>query len=131
MRPKRVAEKLFQGNREEHEYSLSLGRHFAGDRFQVQTAGIEAHGKNPRAITVMPAVDINVSAQQSKRVTEAVIAAANLVVTVCGDAGERCPGLPGDTQKEHWPLVDPAVAVGDEEAVMAVFRARLVEFVRV
>ena len=31
--------------------------------------------------------------------------------------------LPPGTRKEHWPLNDPAKAIGTEEEIMAVFRA--------
>jgi len=90
---------------------------------QVQSAGIEAHGKNPRAIAVMAEAGVNISTQESTRVTEEMLQAADLVVTVCGHADEHCPTLPTGTLKEHWPLDDPAKASGDEEQIMNVFRA--------
>lgn len=90
---------------------------------QVQSAGIEAHGKNPRAIAVMQEAGVDIAAQPSTRATEDMLHAADLVVTVCGHADEHCPVLPPGTRKEHWPLEDPARASGSEEQVMAVFRA--------
>lgn len=89
----------------------------------VESAGIEAHGKNPRAIAVMAEAGIDISGQQSTRATGAMIDAAEVVVTVCGHADERCPVLRAGTRKEHWPLHDPARAAGTEEEIMAVFRA--------
>jgi arsenate reductase len=99
------------------------GRHFGGDRIEVQSAGIEAHGKNPRAIAVMKDGGIDISGQESTKVTQAMIDAADVVVTVCGHADEHCPALPATVRKIHWPLNDPARASGTEEEVMAVFRA--------
>jgi arsenate reductase len=90
---------------------------------QVQSAGIEAHGKNPRAIAVMQEVGIDISSQESTKVTDAMLAEADYLVTVCGHADEHCPVVPKGTQKEHWPLDDPAKAAGTEEEIMAVFRA--------
>ena len=90
---------------------------------QVQSAGIEAHGKNPRAIAVMQEVGIDISKQESTKVTDAMLAEADYLVTVCGHADEHCPVVPKGTQKEHWPLDDPAKAAGTEEEIMAVFRA--------
>jgi arsenate reductase len=98
-------------------------RKLAAEWLQVQSAGIEAHGKNPRAIAVMAEAGVDISAQESTRVTEDMLQAADLVITVCGHADEHCPVLPPGTRKEHWPLDDPAKASGDEEQVMNVFRA--------
>jgi arsenate reductase len=95
----------------------------AAGRIEVQSAGIEAHGKNPRAIAVMNEAGIDISGQESTKVTPAMIDAADVVVTVCGHADEHCPVLPASVRKIHWPLNDPAKASGTEEEIMAVFRA--------
>jgi arsenate reductase len=95
----------------------------AAGRIEVQSAGIEAHGKNPRAIKVMAEAGIDISGQESTRVTPEMIDAADVVVTVCGHADEHCPALPATERKIHWPLNDPARASGTEEEIMAVFRA--------
>ena len=91
--------------------------------FEIQSAGIETHGKNPRAIAVMKEAGIDISNQQSTKVTDDMLAQADLVVTVCGHADEHCPLLPAGCKKEHWPLEDPAKAQGDEEEIMHQFRA--------
>lgn len=85
--------------------------------------GIEAHGKNPHAIAVMGEVSIDISGQESTRVDDAMLQAADLVVTGCGHADEHCPILPPGTRKEHWPLDGPARASGSEDEIMPVFRA--------
>jgi len=90
--------------------------------YQVQSAGIEAHGKNPRAIAVMADAGVDISAQESTRLTDAMLEQADLVVTVCGHADENCPLLPPGTKKVHWPLSDPAKATGTEEEIMQIFR---------
>jgi arsenate reductase len=98
-------------------------RHFAGNAFGVQSAGIEAHGKNPHAISIMQEAGIDISGQESTRVTPAMLEQADLVVTVCGHADEHCPVLPPGTRKIHWPLDDPARATGTKEEIQQVFRA--------
>jgi len=90
---------------------------------EARSAGIEAHGKNPRAIAVMREAGVDISHQESTRVTPEMLAWADLVVTVCGHADEHCPVLPSGVQKKHWPLEDPAKATGTEEQIMAKFRA--------
>lgn len=97
--------------------------HLGGDWLEVQSAGIESHGKNPRAIEVMREAGVDISQQESTKLTNEMLATANYVVTVCGHADENCPLLPAGTRKEHWPLNDPAKATGSEDEIMAVFRA--------
>jgi arsenate reductase len=99
------------------------GRFLGGDHIVVHSAGIEAHGKNPRAIAVMREVGIDISGQESTIVTNEMIGDANIVVTVCGHADEQCPVLPPSVKKIHWPLSDPAKARGTEDEIMAEFRA--------
>ena len=100
-------------------YLRSLGQ----GRVEALSAGIEAHGKNPRAIAIMAEDGVDISAQESTRLTEAMLADVDLVVTVCGHADEHCPVLPPSTRRLHWPLTDPAKAEGTEEEVIAQFRA--------
>lgn len=97
-------------------------RHLGGDRVEVKSAGIEAHGKNARAIAVMGEAGVDISGQDSTRVSEDMIRNADVVVTVCGHADEHCPVLPPGVKKIHWPLEDPAKATGTEAEIMAKFR---------
>ena len=114
---------LCTGNSCRSQIAEGWARHLGGDAITVQSAGIEAHGKNPRAISVMQEAGIDISQQESTRVTPAMLEQADLVVSVCGHADEHCPVLPPDTRKVHWPLSDPAKAEGTEEQIMQVFRA--------
>lgn len=100
-------------------WANSLGK----DWVEASSAGIEAHGKNPRAITVMREAGVDISRQDSRRVTPEMLAWADLVVTVCGHADESCPALPAGVQKKHWPLEDPAKATGTEDEILRKFRA--------
>jgi len=92
-------------------------------RVEVQSAGIEAHGKNPRAIAVMQEAGVDISQQESTKLTPAILEWADVLVTVCGHADEHCPAIPGTKQKIHWPLTDPARATGSEEQIMQQFRS--------
>jgi arsenate reductase len=114
---------LCTGNSCRSQMAEGWARHFAGSGFDIQSAGIEAHGKNPRAISIMQEAGIDISGQESTRVTPAMLEQADLVVTVCGHADEHCPVLPPGTRKVHWPLDDPAKATGTEEEILQVFRA--------
>lgn len=113
---------LCTGNSCRSQIAEGWARYLGGNFCQVQSAGIESHGKNPRAIAVMQDAGVDISHQESTRLTDEVLASADYLVTVCGHADEYCPALPAGMRKEHWPLADPARATGSEEEIMAVFR---------
>lgn len=99
------------------------GKQFAPADWKITSAGIEEHGKNPRAIKVMAETGIDISNQESTRLTGDMLDQADLVITVCGNADEHCLDLPAETRKQHWPLEDPAKATGTEDEILDVFRA--------
>ena len=114
---------LCTGNSCRSQIAEGWARYLGGSGITVQSAGIEAHGKNPRAIAVMQEAGIDISQQESTRLTDDMLASADVLVTVCGHADENCPVVPAGIKKIHWPLEDPAKASGSEELVMQVFRA--------
>ena len=114
---------LCTGNSCRSQMAEGWARKLGSDGLSVQSAGIEAHGKNPRAIAVMQEVGVDISGQASTKLTDAMLNAADYLVTVCGHADEHCPVVPAHVRKEHWPLTDPAKATGTEEEIMTTFRA--------
>ena len=113
---------LCTGNSCRSQMAEGWTRYLANELCTVQSAGIEAHGRNPGAIAVMQEAGVDISGQQSTVITEGMLREANVVVTVCGHADEVCPALPQGVSKIHWPLPDPAKATGSEDEIMAVFR---------
>lgn len=114
---------LCTGNSCRSQMAEGWARLLGGADVAVESAGIEAHGKNPRALAVMAEKGVDISDQESTVVDDAMLARADVVVTVCGHADEMCPTLPTSVRKIHWPLADPAKATGSEEEIMAAFRA--------
>ena len=114
---------LCTGNSCRSQMAEGWGKHLGRDFVEVESAGVEAHGKNPRAIAVMREAGVDISGQESTRVTDEMIRRADIVVTVCGHADEHCPVLPPGVKKIHWPLSDPAKATGTEAEILAQFRA--------
>jgi len=114
---------LCTGNSCRSQMAEGWGKHLGHNVAEFESAGIEAHGKNPRAIAVMREAGVDISGQESTRVTDDMIRRADIVVTVCGHADEHCPVLPPGKKKIHWPLTDPAKATGTEEEILAQFRA--------
>ena len=114
---------LCTGNSCRSQIAEGWAKRIGGDSVVVQSAGIEAHGKNPRAIEVMQEIGIDISGQESTIVDETMLRNVDVVVTVCGHADEQCPVLPPGITKLHWPLTDPAKATGTDEEIMIEFRA--------
>jgi arsenate reductase len=93
-------------------------RAFAGDRFEIESAGTRATKIHPLAVRVMREVGVDISGQQSKSIDD-VGEGWDVVVTVC-DA--NCPIPPRSGLKLRWSFPDPALAGGDEDARVAAFR---------
>ena len=98
------------------------------DRYQVFSAGIEAHGLNPIAVQVMREAGVDISNQQSQTLEGIEDVPLDLVITVCSHADENCPVLPGETQKIHVPFDDPPalakLAANEEQALRHYRRVR-------
>ncbi|WP_411954678.1 arsenate reductase (thioredoxin) [Alkalibacillus sp. S2W] len=113
---------LCTGNSCRSQMAEGLGRQLLGDEWEVHSAGIEAHGVNPKAVEMMDEVGIDIRDQQSAVIDRDLLNRASLVITLCGDAKENCPVTPPNVETDHWGLVDPAKAEGSEEEVNQVFR---------
>lgn len=97
-------------------------RHWAGDRFEVHSAGSEATSVRPEAIRVMAEMSIDISGQTSKTLERYLSDRWDWVITVCDRARESCPVFPGAEHASHWGFDDPSAAEGSEEERLAVFR---------
>jgi arsenate reductase len=94
-----------------------------GDQYEVKSAGLEAHGLNPRAVQIMKEAGIDISANSSNVIDPEILNRADYVITLCGHADEHCPViLNNKVVKWHWGFEDPAKAVGTEAEIMLQFR---------
>ncbi|HEY9326031.1 MAG TPA: arsenate reductase ArsC [Candidatus Limnocylindria bacterium] len=93
-------------------------RSFAGDRFEVQSAGTKSTSVHPLAVSVMRELGVDISKQTSKSVDE-VGEGWDVVVTVCDSS---CPVPPRSGLKLRWKLPDPSAASGTEAERVEVFR---------
>lgn len=114
---------LCTGNSCRSQMAEGFARALGGDRWEVHSAGLEAHGPNPRAVRVMAEAGIDISRQTSDTIDPHLLEQMDVIITLCGDAEERCPVTPPRAHREHWPLPDPARATGTEEEILARFRA--------
>ena len=97
-------------------------RSMAGDRFEAGSAGTEKTSVNPLAIRAMAELGIDIASHTSKRYEDVMSPPWGYVITVCDDANEHCPVVPGSVKRLHWSFEDPSRATGDEEQQLAVFR---------
>lgn len=114
---------LCTGNSCRSQLAEAYLRHFAGDRAEVYSAGVETHGVNPGAIATMKEDGIDISSHTSNHVDEYRDIDFDFVITVCDHAREVCPYFPTNAQKFHHNFPDPAKATGDEATIMASFKA--------
>jgi len=99
-----------------------FGKKYLSKEYSVYSAGIEAHGLNPKAVQVMAESGIDISTQTSDVIDPELLNQADLIITLCGDANDRCPMTPPHVKRDHWGFDDPAKASGSEEERLAVFR---------
>jgi arsenate reductase len=97
-------------------------RAMAGDRFESGSAGTEKTSVNPLAIRAMAELGIDLGEHTSKLYADVASGAWDYLITVCDDANERCPWVPGSVKRLHWSFPDPSRATGSEEERLAVFR---------
>ncbi len=88
----------------------------------IFSAGLEPKSVHLMAIKVMQEVGIDISKQESKNIYEIPLDKINIVITLCGDAAERCPIFPGKVKRIHWAIEDPAKAQGSQEEIIKIFR---------
>ena len=114
---------LCTGNSCRSQIAEGYGHKFLDSKeFEVKSAGIETHGLNPRAVKVMAEDGIDITTQTSDLIDTDYFKKADLIITLCGDARDKCPTIPVGVTHEHWGLEDPAKATGTEEEILSVFR---------
>jgi protein-tyrosine-phosphatase len=88
------------------QMALGFFNALADERAVAYSGGSEPAAQvNPVAVAAMAEKGIDITGEQPKRWTEAMLESADVVVTMgCGDT---CPYVPG-TRYVDWPLPDPA-----------------------
>lgn len=112
---------LCTGNSCRSQMAEGFAKDIFGEDWIVKSAGIETHGLNPRAVSSMKLAGIDISQQTSTLIDQDYLMSCDVVVTLCGDAKDKCPMTPPEVKRIHWPLPDPAQATGSETEIMKVF----------
>jgi arsenate reductase len=115
---------LCTGNSARSQMAEAMLRKYAGNRFEVYSAGLEPKGLNPYMIKVMEEAGYDMSLHFSKSINsfDDGKATFDFLITVCGDAEKKCPYFPRASTRFHWPIEDPAEFLGSPEEILQKFR---------
>ena len=113
---------LCTGNSARSQMAEGFLRRYAGDQYEVLSAGTKPSKLNPLAVEAMREIGIDISHQHSKDVAEFLGTPIQYLITVCDRAKESCPIFPGAFEFLSWSFDDPAEAQGTHDEKLAVFR---------
>lgn len=100
-------------------------KQLAGDRFQVESAGLEPGKLNPLVVEAMKEVGIDISQNKTKSVFDMHSQGKtyDYVITVCDESESKaCPTFPGGAEKLHWGFEDPSRLEGTDEEKLSKIR---------
>jgi len=102
----------------------ALLRKYAGDHFEVHSAGLEPKPIHPYTRQVMEEIGLDLKGHDSQSLMEYMGKMHfGYLITVCAEADKSCPAVfPGIGQRLHWPFDDPAAFVGSNEEKLHKFR---------
>ena len=110
------------GNSARSQMAEGFARAYGKEKVEAFSAGMEPRELNPFTVEVMLERGIDISHHRSKAFSEELASAMDYVITVCGNAEERCPLLPPEVRGLHWPLEDPAQTEGTPQEIRETFR---------
>lgn len=96
-----------------------------GDHYAALSAGTHPRAVHPLAIRAMAELGIDLSedaGHRAKSLDEFAGQTFDVAVTVCDDAAQECPHIPGAQRQEHWSFPDPSAVSGTEEERLDAFR---------
>ncbi len=99
-----------------------LANHLLGGNIEAFSAGTEATRVNSMAIKVLMELGIDISGHRSKTLDEFIGHSFDYVITLCGDANEKCPLFFGGVQRIHQGFDDPSRLIGSEKELLPEFR---------
>lgn len=101
-----------------HGYLKTLAK----GKANIYSAGIETHGLNPGAVSIMAEDNIDISDHTSNHVDEYQDVNWDYIITVCDHANENCPFIPApQAVRLHHNFSDPSKVTGSEEEIHEAF----------
>jgi protein-tyrosine-phosphatase len=115
------------GNAARSQMAEALLRQLGGGAFEVFSAGTNPRRISPNTVRVLDEAGIDATGARSKSVREFIGGSFDYVVTVCDDARESCPRIPGARTTLHWSIPDPSLAEAAGQDALGVFRRTLAD----
>ncbi|MEN9511786.1 MAG: hypothetical protein RLZZ370_1605 [Bacteroidota bacterium] len=112
---------LCTGNSCRSQMAHAYLEHFLAGTGQVYSAGIETHGLNPGAVSILKEDGLDITHHTSNHVNEYQQVHFDLMLTVCDHAKEHCPWIPGDALRIHHNFSDPSKVQGTSEEIHSAF----------
>ena len=112
---------LCTGNSCRSQMADGLVNHDFAGRLAAVSAGTEPQGLNPRAVQVMAEIGIDISGNSSDHLSKYEGQPFDYVITLCGDANEKCPLFFGGVKRLHMGFPD-LPREGAEEELLNVYR---------
>ena len=115
---------LCTGNSARSQIAAAYLERYAGDRFEVYSAGTEpADRVHPLAVEVMREQGFEITATPEHYRDYLGKLAPYFLIIVCDGAAKACPSVwPGSMERLHWPFEDPAAAEGTDQQKLDKFR---------
>ncbi len=91
---------------------------YGGDRFEVESAGLEPGKLNPIVVEAMREAGIDISQNKTKSVFDFSKQGKqyDYVITVCDESQSgTCPAFPGGGKRLHWGFSDPSIFQGTDQ----------------
>ncbi len=115
---------LCTGNSARSQMAEAFLRAYAGDYFDVYSAGLEPKPINPMTYQVMAERGLDLNGHTSKNIKSFIgNTSFEYMITVCAQAKEMCPIFPGMGIRMHWDVANPSALEGSPEEKLAGFRA--------
>ena len=105
---------LCTGNSCRSQIAEGIAHSIFDDSYQIESAGTEKHGVNPNAIQTLKEIDVDISSYTSKIIELSRLNDFDIIITLCGDAKDKCPVFDTTTQHIHMGVEDPAIFIGNE-----------------
>jgi arsenate reductase len=113
---------LCTGNSARSQIAEGLMKLMGGEQWEVRSAGILPSYVHPLAVRVMEEVGIDISKQSSKSQDLFLKEEFDYIITLCDHAAKACPNFPGQGNRLHWSIEDPAMSIGTMDERVALFR---------
>ncbi len=113
---------LCTGNSCRSQMAEGWAKSLKSDVIDAYSAGVKPIHVSEKAIEVMADADVDISDQFSKNVECLAEIDFDYVITLCDNANQQCPTLPGKALHIHQPFEDPYFASGTDQQVTATFK---------